>query len=101
MLPYKIQADYDELDQIVRQFDMEGQDVERLKQRIQMAVEELERGGWRGRGARAFYDEMYMTVLPGLRALHDALYAASDATRQINDILQNAEQEASTLFGTR
>lgn len=101
MLPYKIQADYDELDQVVRQFDMEGQDVERLKQRIQLLVEELERGGWIGRGARAFYDEMYMQVLPALRALHDALYAASDATRKISELFQQREEEASKIVGMR
>ncbi|MCD4685239.1 MAG: WXG100 family type VII secretion target [Anaerolineae bacterium] len=99
MLAYKVQADYDELADIMRRFDTEGQDVERLKRRIQFLVEDLERRGWRGRGARAFYSEMYMDVLPALRALYDALYAASDATRQISDMIERAEEEASELFG--
>lgn len=96
---HKIQADYDELAVIARRFDQEGQDVEMLTRRIQLLVEDLERGGWIGQGARAFYDEMYMDVLPGLRALFDALYQASDATTQITSILQRAEEDAAQRLG--
>lgn len=95
-MTHKIQVDYDELAAIARQMDREGQDVETLARRIRLLVESLERGGWTGQGARAFYDEMYMTVLPGLRALHDALYAASDATHQIGDIMRRAEETAAS-----
>lgn len=94
----KIQADYDELDAIVRQFDREGQDVERLTAQLRRLVEELERGGWIGRGARAFYDEMYQEVLPALRRLHDALYQVSDATGEIARILREAEESAARLM---
>ena len=54
--------------------------------------------GWRGQGARAFYDELYMDVLPALRALHNALYAASDATSQIATVIRSAEEDAARLF---
>lgn len=94
----RIQADYDSLSTIARQMDQEGQDVETLARRIRLLVEDLERGGWRGMGARAFYDEMYMDVLPGLRRLHDALYASSDAVTQIMTIIQEAEEEAARRF---
>lgn len=94
----RIQADYDALSTIARQFDQEGQDIETLTRRIRLLVEDLERGGWRGMGARAFYDEMYMDVLPGLRALHDALYVASDAVTQITTIVKQAEEEAAQRF---
>lgn len=98
MQPHKIQADYDELMEIMQRFDMEGQDVERLKRRIQFLVEDLERRGWKGHGARRFYNEMYMDVLPALRALYDALYAASDTTREITGVIQRAEEEAAGVF---
>ena len=94
----RVQADYDELEAIARQFDREGQDVERLMMRIRALVEELERGGWQGRGARAFYDEMYQEVLPSLRRLFDALYQASDATTQVVNILHEAETQAGRIF---
>ena len=98
MFADRVQADYDALEAIARQFDREGQDVERLMMRIRALVEELERGGWQGRGARAFYDEMYQEVLPALRRLFDALYQASDATMQIIHILRQAETEAGRIF---
>ena len=98
MFTDRIQADYDELEAIARQFDREGQDVERLLMRIRALVEELEGGGWQGQGARAFYDEMYQEVLPALRRLFDALYQASDATTQIIHTLRQAETEAGRIF---
>ncbi len=101
MFTDRVQADYAELEAIARQFDREGQDVERLLMRIRTLVEALERGGWQGRGARAFYDEMYAEVLPALRRLHDAMYQASDTTTHIVHILRNAEQEAGRLFEKR
>lgn len=97
-MAHKIQIDYDELATIANQFDREGQDVETLAQRIRGLVEELERGGWVGKGARTFYDEMYLEVLPGLRALYEALYAASDGTRQIGGIMRRAEEDAANRF---
>lgn len=90
----KIQIDYDALATIAQHIDREGQDVETLVQRIRGLIEELERGGWTGQGARAFYDEMYQVVLPGLRALYDALYDTCDATRAISDIMRRAEEDA-------
>ncbi len=98
MFTDRVQADYDELEAIARQFDREGQDVERLMMRIRALVEELERGGWQGQGARAFYDEMYQDVLPALRRLFDAMYQASDTTTQIIRILRGAEEDAGRLF---
>ncbi len=98
MSPHIVKADYDALALMARQFDQEGQDVETLTHRIRLLVEELERGGWKGMGARAFYDEMVMDVLPSLRALYDALYAASDAVTQINTIMRNAEEDAAQHF---
>lgn len=98
MSPHIVQADYDALAAIARQIDQEGQDVETLTHRIRLLVEDLERGGWKGVGANAFYDEMYMDVLPGLRALHDALFATSDAITQISTIIRHAEEDAASAF---
>ncbi len=98
MFTDRVQADYDELETIARQFDREGQDVERLQMRIRALVEELERGGWQGQSARAFYDEVYAEVLPALRRLYDAMYQASDATTQIINILREAETNAGRIF---
>ncbi len=97
-MPYTIQADYNTLEMIERQFDREGQDVEMMLRRIRALVEQLEHGGWVGRGAQRFYDEMYLDVIPALRKLHDALYFGADSLMEIMRILHNAEEEAGRLF---
>lgn len=97
----KIQADYDELANISNEFLQEAAGVEQLTNQIVSLVGELEGGGWIGRGADAFYAEMHDMVEPGLQRLARALEEAGGAMRQISNIISQAEQEASSLFGRR
>jgi len=94
-----IRADYDELARIAQEFDLEGCQIDQLILRLQRCVDELEHGGWIGRGANAFYNEMHNDVFPGLHRLADALIASSDAVTRISDIIREAEEEAASLFG--
>lgn len=94
----KIQADYDQLANITADFSNEAEMVEQLILSINRLVDVLCSGGWIGRGAARFYDEMYNVVLPGLRRLGSALQDASAATSQISQIIQEAEETASRLF---
>jgi WXG100 family type VII secretion target len=97
----KIQADYDELNNIANQFSQESAGIEQLLGQIMNLVGELEGGGWVGRGAQAFYGEMHDLVEPGLKRLVQALENASNATKQVSNILSQAEHEASSLFARR
>jgi WXG100 family type VII secretion target len=101
MFGNKIQADYDELANVANQFAQEAAGVEQLKAKIMSLVGELEGGGWIGRGAQSFYSEMYDLVEPSLSRLVDALESAAEVTKRVSQIIQNAEQEASTMFGRR
>lgn len=94
-----IRADYDELATIAREFQQEGQSVEALILRLQRCVDELEYGGWIGRGASAFYAEMHNDVFPALRRLSNALLEAGDAVTRISEIIREAEEAAAALFG--
>lgn len=96
---HKIQADYDELGNIANQFAQEASATEQLTNQIMSLVGELEGGGWIGRGADSFYAEMHDMVEPGLQRLARALEDASSAVKQASNILSQAEQEASSLFG--
>ena len=93
-----IRADYDELARIAQEFDLEGSQVDQLILRIRRCVDDLEYGGWIGRGANTFYGEMHNDVFPALQRLADALIAASDAVTRISAILQEAEEEAASRF---
>jgi WXG100 family type VII secretion target len=96
---FKVQADYDELSAIANEFMQEAAGVEQLLNQINNLVGELEGGGWIGRGAQAFYGEMHDLVDPGMQRLVRALEDGGSAIKQISNILSNAEQEASGLFG--
>lgn len=94
----KIQADYDQLAQIAADFSNEADMVDQLMLSIGRLVDDLCGGGWIGRGAGLFYDEMDNEILPALHRLMDALQTASSATLQINQIMHEAEETASQLF---
>jgi hypothetical protein len=61
-------------------------------------VDTLEGGDWIGKGAKAFYREMGTEIMPSLKRLSDALQTADRITRQISQIMQDAEQEAAAIF---
>lgn len=95
----KIQADYDELEKIAGELADESSNMEQLTHQIMNLVGELEGGGWIGRGADAFYGEMHDLMEPGLNRLIRALEDGSNAIKQISNMLSQAEQDASSLFG--
>lgn len=94
----KIQANYDELNNIANQFMQEASAASDLTNKIQNLVSDLEGGGWIGRGAENFYAEMYDLVFPGLERLSQALEQAGQATKKVADIISQAEQDASGQF---
>jgi WXG100 family type VII secretion target len=93
-----IQADYDELARMTRELDNEYDMALTLIFRIQNGLEALRAGGWVGRGARKFFDEMDHDVMPGLRRLADALETGSTAVRQIEQLVREAEEEAAHVM---
>jgi WXG100 family type VII secretion target len=96
---YRIQARYGELRQVADRFNHQGDVICDLEKLIRSKVENLECSNWTGRGADAFFEEMYREVLPGLRRLHMSMEGASQGTLKIMTTYQNAEQEAAALFG--
>lgn len=94
----KVQADYDELAAIANEFNTEAGAAEQLYNNIMNLVGELEGGGWIGRGADSFYAEMHDLVEPGMQRLIRALEDASNAIKQVSNIIAQAEGEASGLF---
>jgi WXG100 family type VII secretion target len=98
MSPAKIQADYDQLDAIARQFTDQADAIAELTRELGRIVDSLRNGGWVGMGANYFYDEMGHEVFPAMHRLSDALYSAGDTTRQISRRVRDAEEEASRPF---
>lgn len=93
-----IQAQYDRLEQIAVRFGQQAEAATQTTQRVQQSNRALQDGGWEGRGATAFFGEMERSVLPSMQRLAAALHQSQTVTRQISQVLQAAEEEASRPF---
>lgn len=94
----KIEVSYDDLQRIATSFNNGSQSVDGMIQSIQQAVDNL-RATWEGRGADAFFKEMEEMIFPGLKKLSSALDQAAATSTQVSGLFQQAESEASGLFG--
>lgn len=97
----KIQADYDALENISNQFAQQATQIEQLSHKLDSLIGSLESGGWIGRGANSFFNEMHDEVLPAVQRLCRALEDGSSAVKQISNIVSQSEQEAGSLFSSR
>ena len=93
-----IQAKYNTLETIAKQFDQQASDIEVIAHRLMQKLEQLQAGGWEGHGAQAFYDEMKDDVIPATNRLRDAFTEGGETTRKIGQVIQAAEQEAAKPF---
>jgi WXG100 family type VII secretion target len=93
-----IQARYDQLEQIAVRFGQQAEAAAQTTQRVQQSMRALQAGGWEGRGAAAYFGEMERSVLPSMQRLAAALQQSQTVTRQISQVLQAAEEEASRPF---
>lgn len=94
----EVKADYDQLEQVAQGFSNQAQNTEDLIQKLQSSLDPLQDGGWIGRGSDAFFDEMGGEVMPAVQRLREALEEASAVTKQIAQLMQQAEEEASSIF---
>ncbi len=93
-----IQAKFEELERITDRFSQQSEAVSQMLQTVLRVMSPLQDGGWIGEGSDAFFSEMENDLLPGVRRLIEALARAGQVTGQINQILQGADEEASSYF---
>lgn len=93
-----VQADYERLQTLAARFAHHGEANKAQLDRMAKAKDQLENGGWEGRGSDAFAAEMNAEVLPAAQRLHEALAEANRVTLLILDIMQKAEEEAAHPF---
>lgn len=94
----EIRADYDQLGQVAARFAQQADAIQQMIQRVRSSMDKLESGGWIGRGADAFFEEMHGEMLPACQRLYEALMSTSEATKETAQIFQHAESEASAPF---
>ncbi len=93
-----IQADYAMLEEIAACFQQQSDLVAQMHQIANQCLVALESGGWRGRGASAFFQEMQDLVLPSLKRLIQSFHSANSAIEQLSQTFKNAEEESGKLF---
>jgi WXG100 family type VII secretion target len=98
MAPPRVRADYDGLAKVTQSFSRQAAETEKTIQLVQRCLQTLQSGDWVGQGARAFYAEMEQEVIPSLRRLASALTQAERVTRQVSQIMKQAEEEAASYF---
>lgn len=94
----RIQAEYEQLEQIAAQFIQQCYSVTALWQLLHNCIFQLRDGGWKGKGADRFYHEMESLVMPALNRLIRAMDAGSLHTWRIAQVFRAAEREAADLF---
>lgn len=93
-----VQADYDVLESVTNTFNQLADVNQDMYNSVRSMSEQLSQEGWIGRGSNAFFAEMSQDVLPRLQRLCQALEEAGQTTRQISQIMEQAEQEARSRF---
>jgi WXG100 family type VII secretion target len=93
-----VRSDYDQLKQISASFSQANSAVAGVNKRLISAMDQLKRGDWIGKGARAFYKEMDSDVMPSMKRLEKAMARASKVTADIAKLMKQAEDDSSSLF---
>lgn len=93
----EIRADYNQMNQIATRFNRQAAAINQMQNQVKRSMTAL-KPAWIGHGSEAFFSEMQDKVLPANMRLYRALQEASKITKQIAQVLQQAEQDASAPF---
>lgn len=97
MAAEEVKADYDQLDQVASRFANQSQEIQQMLQQVRNQMHKL-KDDWIGRGSDAFFREMEGELLPAVNRLQQALEEAGRVTKEITQVMQQAEEEASNPF---
>lgn len=93
----EFKADYEQLEQVASRFANQSQEIQHMLQQVRNGMHKLQ-SDWIGRGSDAFFSEMQSEVLPAVSRLQQALEEANRVTKEIVQVVQQAEEEASAPF---
>lgn len=93
----EIRVDYAQLRQVVTRFSRQATAINQTQQQVKRSMGQLQ-SAWVGRGSGAFFKELSDKVLPATNRLYRALQDASKTTRQIAQLMEQAERDAAAPF---
>jgi WXG100 family type VII secretion target len=91
-------GDYQQLEQVAQRFSQQADAIQEMIQSTRNSYDVLEGGDWIGAAADAFFSEMTGEVFPAAQRLQEALTTGSEVTNTIAQTLQQADEEASSIF---
>lgn len=94
----QIRIDHDQMGQISQIFSAQNAAVAGVNKKLKSAQETLQSGDWIGKGADAFYKEMEGEINPAMKRLEQAMEEAARVTKQIGQIMNDAEEESSSIL---
>ena len=94
----QVRSDYDQLQNVAKNFGSQSQTFTGMNQNLQSCVDTLRGGDWQGEGARAFLAEWDNSVMPTLKRLQEAMAEAERAVAQISQVMKQAEDGASQVL---
>jgi WXG100 family type VII secretion target len=96
-----VRTNHEELKQIAQLFDQEADAIGALLQNISQAKSALQGGGWVGKAATAFQQELDSSVLPSLKRLQRALEQAQQTSQAIATRMRRCETDAAQQLQDR
>ena len=94
----KVQAQYEQLDQIISQLNQQAQAVEGVSNKLKGPYEDLVPDGWKGKGADQFKQEMDQRIFPMLNKMKEACTTAGTTTNTMAEKLKQAEEASQQLI---
>ncbi|MCE7947968.1 MAG: WXG100 family type VII secretion target [Chloroflexi bacterium CFX4] len=88
----------DDLKAAMQVFTQRAEQLNGLHRQMESHLDRLRSGGWTGKGAESFFNEMQNLVSPALLRLIKALHDSTQSTQNLISVLQQAEEEAAMLF---
>lgn len=93
-----MQCNYDEMQAIIKQLEMERAETEQMFQQTRQMAESLHGSQWMGEAADRFFGEMNSVVFPKTQKMIHALDVAANVARQIVQIIQQGDEETKSFF---
>jgi WXG100 family type VII secretion target len=93
-----ISIDYERVKTLGNHFIQQSERVRKELNELNSQMQVLRNGGWIADAATAFYQDMESDLLPGVQRLVQALEIAQDVANQISQVMENAEEEASSFL---
>jgi len=94
----QVKIEYEQMQNIISVFDDHSQQSQQVLQRVSAQVDVMRSGSWVGANADRFYQEMDNEALVALQRLVNAFQQLTESSSEIVRVMQNAEEEASTIF---